>query len=139
MQNRWVGTRHDPYRCYLVKRYASRGENYFLLNNWVEMVGVWRKIMLYGEKQRSGRQRCQFCARPTYARCPECCVACCLVCGANICPICVRIQLYQNDHALSSRVVSWQHVELVMLPWPRALHFVGVPCTPFRPQATMHA
>ena len=49
-----------------------------------------------------------------------------------MCPICVRIQLFQNDHALSNRVVSWQYVELRMLPWPRALHFVGVPCTPFQ-------
>jgi hypothetical protein len=85
------------------------------------------------EKLQLDEHVCQFCKRLTYARCPACRVACCLACGTNICPICVRVQLFQNDYALANRVVSWQHIELTMLPWPRALHFVGVPRTPVRP------
>src|SRR4051812_8007638 len=97
------------------------------------MVEVWRKVVMNEEKQQSGEYMCQFCEHLTYAQCPECRAACCLACGANICPICVRIQLFQNDYELSNRIVSWQHVELTMLPWPRALHFVSIPRTPFQP------
>ena len=82
------------------------------------------------EKLKSERHICQFCKGLTYVQCPECRAACCLACGANICPICVRIQLFQTDYALANRIVSWQYVELTMLPWPRALHFVSISPTP---------
>jgi len=94
---------------------------------------------MHEEKLQPNEHICQFCKCLTHAQCPECRAACCLACGANICPICVRIQLFQNDYALANRLVSWQHVELLMLPWPRALHFVGVPRTPVQSVAATPA
>lgn len=48
--------------------------------------------------------------------CPECGAACCMPCGVNLCPLCVRIKLLQIEQAMLRRVVAWQHVEILMTP-----------------------
>jgi hypothetical protein len=64
---------------------------------------------------------CKYCRCATSARCPECNVACCLACGANVCPLCVRIKLAQVERALRERLVPWQHVDVTMMPIRRAI------------------
>jgi hypothetical protein len=59
---------------------------------------------------------CHYCGQATEQTCPECNALCCLPCGANLCPLCVRIKLALTIRALSKRLVPWQHVEASMLP-----------------------
>ena len=64
---------------------------------------------------------CKYCARLTTNTCPECYAACCLVCGVNICPMCVRVKLVQIEQAIHNRLVPWQHVETTMSPVRQAI------------------
>jgi hypothetical protein len=66
------------------------------------------------------KQHCSYCDRSTLETCPECGTTCCLMCGVNLCPLCVRIRLLQTEQILRHRVVPWQHVELLMLPVRRS-------------------
>lgn len=59
---------------------------------------------------------CKYCRHATSAHCPVCDVVCCLACGANVCPLCVRVKLAQIERALRQRLVPWQHVEVTMMP-----------------------
>ncbi|WP_126557183.1 hypothetical protein [Dictyobacter kobayashii] len=63
---------------------------------------------------------CRYCKRLTATECPECNVTCCLACGTNLCPICVRIKLVYIERALAERVVPWQYVDVLMLPLRRS-------------------
>jgi len=59
---------------------------------------------------------CMYCGVVTMFGCPECGAACCMPCGVNLCPLCVRIRLLQIEQAMLKRVVAWQHVEILMTP-----------------------
>jgi hypothetical protein len=59
---------------------------------------------------------CMYCGVVTVFGCPECGAACCMACGVNLCPLCVRVKLLQIEQAMLKRVVSWQHVEILMVP-----------------------
>jgi hypothetical protein len=59
---------------------------------------------------------CMYCGKVTVFGCPECGAACCMACGVNLCPVCVRIRLLQIERALLNRLVPWQHIEVLMVP-----------------------
>lgn len=64
---------------------------------------------------------CKYCRYLTSARCPECNISCCMACGTNACPLCVRIKLVQIERALRQRLVPWQHVDVTMMPIRRTI------------------
>lgn len=64
---------------------------------------------------------CKYCRHATSARCPVCDISCCMACGANICPLCVRVKLAQIERALRQRLVPWQHVDVTMMPIRRTI------------------
>jgi hypothetical protein len=62
---------------------------------------------------------CKYCSQVTVHSCLECHSACCMACGVNICPLCVRVKLVQLEQAIHDRLVPWQYIETTMLPIQR--------------------